>query len=117
MFKQLGIRVVTGRRFLGGFIGGKEDVHQWFKQKIESWVGSVKKISNVAKTQPQAAFTGFTKSLQAEWAFIQRVMVDSEENFRPLREAIHESSFLICLLHLSANTKQIWFVGRVILVG
>ena len=59
--------------------------------KKESWVGSVQKISNVAKTQPQAAFTGFTKSLQAEWAFIQRVIVDSEENFRPLREAIHES--------------------------
>ena len=91
MFKQLGIRVVTGRRFLGGFIGGKEDVHQWLKQKIESWIGSVKKISNVAKTQPQAAFTGFTKSLQAEWAFIQQVMVDSEENFCPLREAINES--------------------------
>ena len=24
MFKQLGIRVVTGRRFLGGFIGGRK---------------------------------------------------------------------------------------------
>ena len=71
MFKPLGIKIVTGRRFLGGFIGGKEDVDQWFKEKIECWVGSVKKISNVAKTQPQAAFTGFTKSLQAEWAFIQ----------------------------------------------
>ena len=56
MFKQLGIRVVTCRRFLGGFIGGKEDVDQWFKEKIECWVGSVKKNLKCCKNTTSSSF-------------------------------------------------------------
>ena len=71
IFGGMGIQIVTGRIFLGGFIGGSEDVIAWMEEKVKGWVSSVYKLANVAKSQPQAAFIAFTKSLQAEWAYFQ----------------------------------------------
>ena len=88
VFDGTGIQIVTGRKFLGGFIGGKDDTVNWMEKKIESWVRAVHKLSNAAKSQPQAAFVAFTKSLQAEWAYFQRVMEKSSLFFSPLKEVI-----------------------------
>ena len=60
------INTVTGRKFLGGFIGSVDDVADWFEQKVEQWVKSVIKISNAACTNPHTTYTAFTKSLQCE---------------------------------------------------
>ena len=70
VFDGMGIQIVTGHKFLGGFIGGKDDTVIWMEKKIERWVSAVHKLSNAAKSQPQAAFVAFTKSLQAEWAYV-----------------------------------------------
>lgn len=61
-------------RFLGGFIGPDDANVDFVKDTISHWIECVKKISHAAKKSPQAAYTSFTKSLQAEWIFIQRVM-------------------------------------------
>ena len=33
-FRGLGIRVVTGHRYLGGFIGDAEAEREWLKEKV-----------------------------------------------------------------------------------
>ena len=71
IFGEMGIQIVTGRKFLGGFIGGSEDVIAWMEEKVKGWVSSVYKLAKFVKRQPQAAFIAFTKSLQAEWAYFQ----------------------------------------------
>jgi len=40
-FGEMGIQIVTGRKFLGGFIGGSEDVIAWMEEKVKGWVSSV----------------------------------------------------------------------------
>ena len=88
IFKDLKLNIVSGKRFLGGFIGSSDDTEQWLNDQIQKWIQSVEKLSKVARTQPQAAFVAMTKSLQMEWTFIQRVMKNSEVNFIPLKRAI-----------------------------
>ena len=56
VFDGMGVQIVTGRKLLGGFIGGKDDTVIWMEKKIERWVSAVHKLSNAAKSQPQAAF-------------------------------------------------------------
>jgi hypothetical protein len=55
-FDGFGVEVVTGHRFLGGFVGSEADQSAWMKKKVDIWTNSVKKLSDVAKKDPHAAF-------------------------------------------------------------
>jgi len=46
------------------------------------------KISNAASTNPHTAYTAFTTSLQCEWIFLQRVMIDAGSFYSPIKLAI-----------------------------
>ena len=85
------MNIVTSHRFLGGFIGNENDVNDWISKKVDVWVKSVEKLSAVAQQEPQSAYIAFTKSLQCEWTFIQRVMLDTQYHFSPLRVAFQQS--------------------------
>jgi hypothetical protein len=39
-FKDLGFTVITGARYLGGFLGDPADQLAWIQEKIASWVKS-----------------------------------------------------------------------------
>ena len=84
LFSEFGVNVVQGQRFLGGFVGAKDEANQWASEKIESWVKSISILAAVAKKQPQAAYVAVSKSLQNEWNYMQRVFPGCEEFFYPL---------------------------------
>ena len=64
MFSDLGIKIVSGSRFLGGFVGEHSMASDYVAQKVKMWVDCVKHLSDVAKVQPQAAHTAVSRSLQ-----------------------------------------------------
>ena len=66
MFSNLGVKVVTGNRFLGGFVGDLFNQNSYVTSKVQKWVGHIKVLSDVATAQPQLAYAAFTKSLQHE---------------------------------------------------
>ena len=70
MFSDVGIKVVSGHRF----IGEDDECELYVKQKIEKWVRCVAGLSKAAESQPQAAFAALVKSIQCEWRFLQRVI-------------------------------------------
>ena len=84
MFQHLGIKVVNGYRFLGGFIGDHESTKQFLDNKITGWVNNLLKLSIAAESQPQAAFAALSKSMQFEWFYLQRILPSCEEAFTPI---------------------------------
>ena len=62
-FQGLGIRVVTGHRYLGGFIGDIDAEKGWLQDKIRGWTESVKLLVGVAYKHPQSAYAGLQNSL------------------------------------------------------
>ena len=50
-FKDFKLNIVTGYRFLGGFIGNEDDVNKWLNQKVDVWVKSVEKLASAAHDQ------------------------------------------------------------------
>ena len=66
VFQHLGIKVVNGYRFLGEFIGDRETAKQFLHNKITGWVNNRLKLSKAAESQPQAAFSALSKSMQFE---------------------------------------------------
>ena len=68
-FDKYSITIVEGKRFLGGFIGDGKVKDIYLKKKELDRVDKIEKLSFVAKTEPQCALSGLTKTLQAEWKF------------------------------------------------
>ena len=47
-FRRMGIKVLTGNRYLGGFVGERGTERQWVRTKVEGWTESVKNLAGVA---------------------------------------------------------------------
>jgi hypothetical protein len=90
LFEDLGVEVVTGHRFLGGFIGDPSSKDIYIQQKVEKWCCHVEKLAEIAIKNPQEAFCAFTKSLQCEWAYLHRVVSDCDQHFDSLEKMIKE---------------------------
>ena len=56
-FQGMGIQIVTGIRYLGGFVEEREAEESWIQEKIDGWAESDHK-------HPQSAYAGMQKSLQ-----------------------------------------------------
>ena len=72
-FRGMGFQVVTGNRYLGGFVGERAAEVRSIQEKVEGWAEFVRSLAGVARKHPQSAYAGLQKSLQQEWAFVQRV--------------------------------------------
>jgi len=96
VFADLGFKVVSGARYLGGFIGESASLQPWIAQKVSKWASDVDILATAARAYPQAAYAGLQKSLQQEWQFVQRVTRDVGSHFNPIVKALH-GSFLPAL--------------------
>ena len=88
VFANTGINVVTSCWFLGGIIGDHSGRTSFVTHKVVEWSHYVELLLSVAKNQLQAAFIGFTKSLQQEWLYLQRVVADCEQQFHVIESTI-----------------------------
>ena len=93
LFNRFGIRIVEGRRYLGGFIGSDEGKIRFTFKKIQEWLDCLGELSKVAEKESQAALVGLTRSLQSEWIFVQRVVKDTSQLFAPLEKMLKEFFF------------------------
>jgi len=66
--------VVTGHRFLEGFIGSLSGRDEYVQSKVHKWAGHINVLADVASTQPQLAYAALVHSLQHEWTFLLRVI-------------------------------------------
>ena len=72
MFGDLGVQVVTGHRFLGGFIESPREKDEYVLSKVDRWVRGIDVLSEAASSQPQLAYGALSRSLQHEWTFLLR---------------------------------------------
>jgi hypothetical protein len=89
-FKDFEFTITTGNRYLGGYIGEKESLVLWLREKVAYWTEAVKELASVAGPFPQSAYAGLQKSLQQEWQFVQRVIKGIGEEFTDVQKAISE---------------------------
>lgn len=82
------VNVVGSHRYLGGVIGPSEARADYVRDKAAKWVDHVEALAECGASSPQATYTAFVKSLQQEWAYLQRVVPGCAEEFEPLRDKI-----------------------------
>ena len=90
-FSDLGLKVVEGARYLGGFIGSEEKKVEWLQPKVENWVHEVECLAGAAASYPQSAYCALTRAVQSEWQYVQRVVPGISPHFAKLNETLVES--------------------------
>ncbi len=86
LFSDIGVKVVTSQRLLGGHIGSKEGLDAYLHKKVSEWEAGITMLTQLAKTQPQNAYRALT--LQSEWNYLQRVVPDCGNHFESLAELL-----------------------------
>ena len=66
IFAGTGVNVtVEGKRYLGVALGTRSFVESYVMQKLVMWESEIEKLSNIAKSQPHAAYSALTKGLSS----------------------------------------------------
>jgi hypothetical protein len=91
LFGDSGIEITTaGDRHLGAVIGSDDFRKLYVKKKVEGWIKDLRVMTEIAKDEPQAAYTGFTRGLCHRWSYLQRTVPDISNCFEPLEKVIRE---------------------------
>ena len=105
VFGDLGVQVVTGHRFLGGFIGSPRERDEYVMSKVDRWMRHIDVLSEAASTQPQLAYAALSRSLQHEWTFLLRVVPQCGQLFQKLDLSL-SSHFLPAMFGVEVSAVE-----------
>ena len=54
------------------------------ENKVETWVQEILKLSEFAKSEPQAAYAAFSFGIRHKWTYFLRAIPDIEDLLQPL---------------------------------
>lgn len=75
------------RPYLGAAIGTPEYVEEHLSTKVNEWVSNFNTLSEIARSQPQAAFSALIHGLLNKWTYLSRVL-DISPQLLPLDDAL-----------------------------
>ena len=61
------------------------------QNKVAKWVQDVETLSEIAKGEPQLAYSSFIKAISHRWTYVQRTIPNIAYLFEPLEHIIRES--------------------------
>jgi hypothetical protein len=74
LFNNTGIQICSdGGKYLGGALGSDEFLRIFIECKVKEWTEELQALVNIAKSQPQAAYSAFTHGITAKWNYIFRI--------------------------------------------
>ena len=98
IFEGTNIQItVDGERHLGAVIGSEDFKFKYVSSKVAGWVDMVHRLSDIAITEPHAAYSVFVHQLQHSWQFTLRTISGLSDAFQPIEDAIR-NKFLPALL-------------------
>ena len=90
IFDSFGVEITASHRLLGGVVGHVDGVSSHIEHCVNDWLSLVDRLVLIARTQPQLAYTAFTRSVQSKWLYLQRVVPNCGSFFASLEHLISE---------------------------
>ena len=91
IFQGSGVTITTGgKRHMGAVIGSEEFKTQYVSSKIEKWTKDIHELSRLARDEPQAVYSCYTKAICHRQTYIQRTIPGIGDLFKPLEDAIRD---------------------------
>ena len=64
--------------------------YYYYSRKVDKWVMQVKRLSEIALTQPHVAYSAFTHGLSYQWSYISRTVENISSMMQPFEEATRD---------------------------
>ena len=91
LFADTDVHVTTeGKRHLGAALGPRSFTEEYVSGKVQEWTKEIKRLSQVAVSQPHAAYAAFTHGLSSRWSYVLRTIPEIQELLLPLEDAIQQ---------------------------
>ena len=92
MFGKFGMETTTtGKHHLGAAVGSTNFKAEYMQGLVTGWVDDVKLMANIAKSEPQCAYTAMTYAIQHRWKFVQRTIPDISAYIKELEFEIQHT--------------------------
>ena len=89
LFGETNINVTKeGKRHLGAVLGSSSYRAQYITELIQEWVHDLSKLSDFAKSQPQAAYAAFTHGFQHKLTYFMRTLPEMSQSLVEVDEVI-----------------------------
>ena len=106
VFAGSSLRFTTaGKRHLGASIGTTDFRREYATEKISQWCEEVKKLAEIAISEPQAAYAAYTHGEMLKFNYFMRTIPGMEEYLDPL-DAIINDQFLPALLGTTITEQE-----------
>ena len=79
-----------GQRHLGAVLGSQEFKDQCCREKILRWKGELEALSEIARSQPHAAYTVFSKGYKSKFTYFMHTIESFEDYVDPIQESIDD---------------------------
>ena len=84
-----GVKVTTdASKYLGSVLGSEDAVQDMLRREVRKWSECIKELSNIAQTQPHAAYAAFVHGVRNQWCYLMQTTPDLEDLLHPLEKAI-----------------------------
>ena len=91
LFDDTNVNITTfGRPHLGAPLGSDEFIQQFILQKVDQWHDMLSTLSDLATTQPHAAYSTLTHGLANCWSFLCRTHPQTHSFLQPLEDIINQ---------------------------
>ena len=89
IFHGTEIKITTeGRKYLGGFVGIEDGAQTYVTELLNEWMSELETLTNIAKSEPQAAYSAFTAGFKHKVTYFIRTIPNLSEILKPLDEYI-----------------------------
>ena len=88
-FNGTNIQISTeGSKHLGAIIGSDAYKQKYLDEKVETWIREINLLSEIAITEPQAAYSCYTAGYQHKLTYFMRTIAGCEEQLLRVEESI-----------------------------
>ena len=91
LFQHFPIKITTdGKRHLGASLGTETYKTTYINEKVAEWCKRITNLSEIAKSQPHAAYSAYIHGEQHRYTYFARTISGISENLKPLDNLINE---------------------------
>ena len=94
-----------GKRHLGAVIGSHEYKDLYCQNMVDDWMGELEKLTDIAQSQPQAAYIALTKAYKSKFTYFMRTIDGFEDYVSPI-DALLREKFLPTIFDLETPLES-----------
>ena len=80
--------ITEGKRHLGASLGSTKYKEEYLSSKVDEWITQPRILSQIAKIQPQAAYSVFITVFQCKISFYMRTISSASTQLKRLDEVV-----------------------------